>query len=102
MTRMWSAASAPSTALLVWPSIIGSLAKAAGDVVFRQLVAGVREDAIRLAHLDEIAEMEVRRALRNARGLLHRVRDDDDGVDRAQLVDEVFDLRRGDGVERRA
>src|SRR5262245_39210820 len=71
ITRMWSAASAPSNALLVWPSIIGFLAEAAGDVVFRQFVAGIREHAIRLAHFDEIAEMEVRRALRNARGLLH-------------------------------
>src|SRR4051812_39058813 len=79
-----------------------SSAEAPRDVVFRELVARVREDAVRLADFDQVAEMEVRRTLGNTRGLLHGMRDDDDRIRLAQLVDEVFDLRRRDRVERGA
>src|SRR5881394_318842 len=54
----------PSNARAVCPSrlnAIGVLTETARDVVFGELVSRVREDAIRLADLDEIAEMEVRR-----------------------------------------
>ena len=46
--------------------------------------------------------MEHGRALRYARRLLHRVRDDDDRVVLPQLVDQFLDLGGGDRVERRA
>src|SRR5215468_5216760 len=77
-------------------------AETAGDVVLGELVARIREDAVRLAHFDEVAEMEVRRPLRHARGLLHRVRDDDDRIALAQLFHEILDARGRDGVERGA
>ena len=50
--------------------------------------------------IDQVAEVEVRRALRYARRLLHVVRNDDDGVVLAQLVNEILDLRRRDRIER--
>ena len=55
-----------------------------------------------LAVFDQLAEVEEGGALRDARGLLHRVGDDDDGVAAAQLVDQFLDPRGGDRVERRA
>src|SRR5678815_1793108 len=66
----------PSNARAVWPSRLSDMgvdgsAEATRDVVFGELVSRIREDAIRLAHFDEITEVEVRRALRHARGLLH-------------------------------
>ena len=46
--------------------------------------------------------MEVRGALRDTGGLLHRVGHDHDGVVLPQLVDELLDARGGDRVEGRA
>ena len=46
--------------------------------------------------------MEEGGALGDARGLLHVVRDDDDGVATAQFVDQLLDARGGDGIERAA
>ena len=46
--------------------------------------------------------MEVRGALRHARRLLHRVRDDHDRIRLAQLIDQILDARRGNGIERGA
>ena len=66
-----------------------ALAEAAGDVILRQLVAGIGEDALGGADLDQVAEMEIGRALGYARGLLHGVGHDADGVLGAQLEDEV-------------
>src|SRR3954466_3718310 len=74
-------------------------AEASGDVVLGEFVARVGEDAIGLAHFDEIAKVEVGGALRNTRGLLHRVRHDDDRVALPQLFHEVLDARGGDRVE---
>src|SRR5690606_20347358 len=51
---------------------------------------------------DEIAQMEEGSLLADARRLLHRMGDDDDGVVLAQFVDQLFDDRRRDGIERRA
>src|SRR5678815_2969517 len=95
----------PSNARAVWPSRLNDMAKAlaepARNVVFGELVARVRENAIRLAHLDEIAQVKVRRALRNPRGLLHGVGHDHDRVALPQLLHEIFDARGGDRIERR-
>src|SRR5687768_15586424 len=65
-------------------------------------MARIREDVVRVAYLDELAEVEVRRALGDARGLLHRVRDDRDRVVLLELIDQVLDARRRNRVERRA
>src|SRR6516164_5039953 len=77
-------------------------AEPAGDVVLGEAVARVGEKAVGLTDLDQLAEMKVGRALRYARGLLHGVRDDHDGVGLAQLIDQVLDASRGNRIERRA
>ena len=46
--------------------------------------------------------MEVGGALGHAGRLLHGMRDDDDGIQRPQLIDQLLDLGGGDGVQRRA
>src|SRR5665811_582309 len=76
--------------------------EAAGDVVLRPLIGWIGEDLRGLVHLDELAEMEEGRTLRHARGLLHRMGDDDDAQIALELVHECLDLGRGDRVERRA
>ena len=55
-------------------------AEAARDVVLCALVGRIGEDLGRVTHLDKLAEVEEGRALGDARGLLHRVGDDDDAV----------------------
>src|SRR6266513_517508 len=77
-----------------------ALAESPGDVVFRETVTRVGEHPVRVAHLDELSEMEVRGALRHARRLLHRVRDDHDRILFAQLIDQILDARGGNGIER--
>ncbi len=46
--------------------------------------------------------MEKGGELRHARRLLHRMGDDDDAEVLPQLVDQLLDAGRGDGIERRA
>src|SRR5215472_7316611 len=77
-------------------------AEPTGDVVLGEAVARVGEQAIGLTDLDQLAEMEVRRALRHTCRLLHGVGDDHDRVGLAQLIDQVLDARGGDRIERRA
>ena len=72
------------------------------DVVLGQLVLGIRENAVRIVNLDQQSKMKIGNALRDSRGLLHGVRNDHDRIVFAQLVHEVFDTCRGDGVESRA
>src|SRR5262245_24237470 len=79
-----------------------SSAEAPGDVTLRALVARRGEDLLGVAPFHQHAEMEERGLLADARGLLHRVGDDDDGVVLAQLVDQLLDARGRDRVERRA
>ena len=73
----------------------------ARDVILCQLLARVRKDLIRRAVFNELAEPEEGRPVRNARGLLHVVRHDHDRVTRLQLVNQLLDSLRGDGIERR-
>ena len=47
------------------------LAEAAGDVVFSELVGGVRENGVCFTNLDKVPQMEVGGPLRNTSGLLH-------------------------------
>src|SRR5665648_547789 len=87
------------------------LAEAAGDVVFGPLVFGPGENQPRftMLHQDSPAAgsllvhlgVEEGGALRNPRGLLHVVGDDDDGVLLLQLLHQILDAHRGDGIERR-
>src|SRR3546814_9937287 len=72
------------------------------DVVLGARLARVGEDFRSVAIFDEVAEVEESGALRDTRGLLHVVGDDDDGVAAAKLVDQLLDLGGGDRIERRA
>jgi hypothetical protein len=75
---------------------------AAGDVVLVRLSRGLVKMSSVLPVFDQRCRDGRRRSLRHARGLLHRVGDDDDGIALAQLVDQLLDARGGDRVERRA
>ena len=65
------------------------------------LLARVRENLAGLAIFDQLTEVEESRSLRHARGLLHVVGDDGDGIAPAQFVDQLLDLGGGDRVKRR-
>src|SRR5690349_2155245 len=78
------------------------LADTAGNIILSLLVLGIGEDVGGVAFLDQVPKVEERRTLANARRLLHRVRDDDDRVILAQLVDQLLDDRGRDRIERRA
>src|SRR5690348_7177648 len=78
------------------------LPKTARDEVFRPFVTGFRENLGGLAELDQVARQEETGVLRDARRLLQVVGDDGDGVLLLELFDQLLDLERGDGVERRA
>src|ERR1700722_10715557 len=77
-------------------------AEATGDVVFGQLLARRREDLVGVPELDDLARKHEQRLLGNPRGLLHIMRDNDDGVAAFQLEKQLLDLGRGDGVQGRA
>ena len=78
------------------------LAEAARDVVLRTVIGWVGEQLLGIAELDKLAEIHEGRALRYAGGLLHVVRDDGDRELVFQLIDQLFDLGRRNGIERRA
>src|SRR6266480_5558905 len=84
------------------PTPVGSSPESAGDVVLGEAVPRVGEYPVGGAHLDQLSEVEVRSALRYARRLLHRVRDDHDRILFAQLIDQILDARGGNGIERGA
>src|SRR3954470_23450659 len=73
-----------------------------GDVFLRPAVTRIREDLLGLVELDQVAAQHERGLLRDARRLLHVVRDDDDRVALLELGDELLDAQRGDRVKRRA
>src|SRR5690606_16843202 len=75
--------------------------EAAGDVVLGLLLRGIGEDRLRGAVLDQIAQVHEGGEVGHARGLLHVVGDDDDGVVALELLDQLFDAAGRDGVERR-
>src|SRR5215210_3551533 len=81
------------------------LAEAACDVVFGLSPIGVGEHLLRIIELPEparvahVLDIEKARVVRDAGGLLHVVRHDDDGVVLLQLVHGVLDLLGRDGVE---
>src|SRR5690242_7708868 len=71
-----------------------------GDIVLRPPLARVGEDLSGRADLDQLPQIEEGGVVRDPGGLLHGVGHDDDRVLLLQLVDELLDLRRGDGVQR--
>src|SRR5262245_1607154 len=78
-----------------------SSSEQAGGVVFRLSLRGMREDALGLVELDQLAEVKESRVVRAARRLLHVVGDDRDAVVGFQLGDQFFDALRRNRVERR-
>src|SRR5579864_8322533 len=56
------------------------LTEPSGHVIFGHLFARIHEDGFRVAVFDELAQHEKARSVRDARRLLHVVRDDDDRV----------------------
>src|SRR5690606_4483618 len=78
-----------------------TLAVAARYIVFGLLLARVCKDRIRIAELDELAEMHECSIVGNACRLLHVVRDDEDRHLVPQLVNQLLDARGRDRIERR-
>src|SRR4051812_25899252 len=108
----WSASLAISRPPMAWFSSCASCsrnawrvsramgsAELARDVLLRAPVVGRREDLLGRRVLDELAAEHERRAVGNARGLLHVVGDDDDCVAELELRDQLLDLERRDRVE---
>src|SRR5436190_18876637 len=77
------------------------LTKSPGDIVFSQLFGRSRVDLFGPAALDQLAEPEEGRDVRDAGRLLHVVRHDDDRIARLELINQLLDALRGDRVERR-
>ncbi len=77
------------------------LTRTARDVVLGPRVARLGEEHVRAIELDELAQVEERRVVGDARRLLHVVGDDDDRVVLVELVDQLLDVRGGDRIERR-
>src|SRR2546425_2846001 len=73
-----------------------------GDVIFGPRVARVGEERAGHPELHQLPEKEEAGRLRDPGGLLHVVRDDHDRQVLAELEDQLLDLRRRDGIERRA
>src|SRR6516164_9780087 len=89
-----------SNALSVWAALV-LLPELAGDIVLRPSLARVGEDLRSGTDLDQLTQIEEGGVVRDARSLLHGVGDDDDRVLLLQLVDQLLDLRGGDGIEGR-
>src|SRR5207248_3297730 len=68
-------------------------AEAAGDVVLGLLALRLDEDAVGVAVLDQLAQVQVRGVVGDARSLLHVVRDEHHGVVVLQLGDQLLDAR---------
>src|SRR4029077_15512594 len=69
------------------------------DIVLRLPLSGIGEDLLRLIIFDKLAEIEKRRAIRAAGGLLHIMGDYDNGELGLQFMDEILHLGRGDRIE---
>src|SRR5579883_3299855 len=80
--------------------ILRLLAEAAGDIGLGALLARGGEDAFRGADLHQLAEIEKRHLIGDARGLLHVVRHQSDGEILLQRVHQLLDLEGADRIER--
>src|SRR3954447_22514576 len=91
-----------SNALMVCSEAISfSLAEPASDVVLGASIARRGENLVGLAELDQFAQIHEGGLVGDARGLLHVVRDDGDGVVLRQFRDTFLDLGGGNRIERR-
>src|SRR5476651_1839317 len=79
---------------------IDLLTKLSGDVIFGARLARIGEDLLGRAVLDELPHVEESGRVSDARCLLQVVGHDDDGQVLPQLVDQFFDLRGRDRVQR--
>src|SRR5213594_744053 len=77
-----------------------SSSEATGDVSLRARIAGRGEELRRRAAFDQVSVEQEGGEIADARGLLHVVGDDDDGVVLLQFEHQLFDLGGGNGVQR--
>src|SRR6195256_4633267 len=83
-------------------AMIVSLAEPAGDVVLGASIARRREYPAGLVEFDQFPEIHEGGLVRDARGLLHMVGDDGDGVVLRQFLDQFLDLGGRNRIQRRA
>src|SRR5438477_3664793 len=69
--------------------------ESAGDVVLGLSAAGLEEDLVGCAELHQLAQVHVRRIVRDPRRLLHVMRHDCNRILALELGDELFDLGGG-------
>src|SRR5438552_3837455 len=77
-----------------------ALAKPAGNVVLGPSIARRGKDPVGVVELDQFAQIHERGLVGDARGLLHVVGDDRDGVVLGQLLDQLFHLGGRDRIQR--
>lgn len=82
------------------PVSANSSTKAAGDVVFSELVRRVGKDAAGVPHFHQVTQMKIGGSLGNPGSLLHVVGNNDDGVVLPEFTDQIFHRGSGNGVER--
>src|ERR1041385_1493392 len=100
-SRCLSSPSSTSKTFSIWSGDY-VLTESARHVIFRAFLRGVREDPRGRAELDQFTDVEERRVIGDARGLLHVVRDDDDREILFQLENQFLDPARRDRIERRS
>src|SRR4051812_7185376 len=94
----------PSKAFAVCSEAMSVLSSTepAGDVVLRAAIGRRRENPVGFVELDQLAEIHEGGLVGNARGLLHVMGDDGDGVVFRQFLDQFLDSGGRNRVERRA
>src|SRR5213592_952132 len=76
--------------------------KSPGDVIFGASLSRIAENFRGRPEFNQASEIKESGVIRNAACLLHVVRDDDDGVVRFELVNQLLYLRGRDRIERGA
>src|SRR5688572_361355 len=77
-----------------------TLTKTSGYVVFRLFLRGIGKNFAGEIVLDQFSQVEEGRIIRDARGLLHIMRDDHNREILLQVENQFLDLGRGNRVER--
>ena len=78
------------------------LTVAACNIVLCAVLARIGKNFGSFAKFDQMAQMEECRSLRHARCLLHIMRNDDDGIFPAQVVNQFLDSGSRDRIKGRA
>src|ERR1039458_43798 len=78
---------------------IASLTEPAGDIVFGLFLGGIAEDEVGPVVFDQSPHQKKAGKIRDARGLLHVVRDDHHGALVLEGEHQLFDFGGGDGAE---